>query len=399
MHWAGRGGGGRILDSVGLEFSYRSTQRQYVVFLSAMGIACGIVGLPNVGKSTLFNALTSNEAEAANYPFCTIDPNVGVVPVPDPRLADLVRIYETDREVPTTVEFVDIAGLVKGASKGEGLGNQFLGNIRACDAVAHVVRCFADDNVVHVHGGVNPLHDIDIIDTELILKDVESVEKQMQSVHKRVRSHDKDAVQEYEWYTSLRDYLDGGKPARTFPHDEQSVPYFRILQLLTDKPVMYVANTDEEGMKNGNVHIDAVRKRAAEEGAVVVPICAKIEAEIALLDAEDRELFLSDLGMAEPGLDRVIREAYRLLGLITYFTAGKKECRAWTVRTGATAPNAAGVIHTDFEKGFIRAEVMSYADWERLGTEQAVKDAGLYRVEGKEYIVKDGDIMYFRFNV
>jgi len=364
-----------------------------------MGIACGIVGLPNVGKSTLFNALTSNEAEAANYPFCTIDPNVGVVSVPDPRLADLVRIYETDREVPTTVEFVDIAGLVKGASKGEGLGNQFLGNIRACDAVAHVVRCFADDNVVHVHGGVNPLHDIDIIETELILKDVESVEKQMQSVHKRVRSHDKDAVQEYEWFTALRDHLDSGKPARTFAHDDQSIPYFRILQLLTDKPVMYVANTDEDGMKNGNEHIDAVRKRAAEEGAVVVPICAKIEAEIALLDAEDRELFLADLGMKEPGLDRVIREAYRLLGLITYFTAGKKECRAWTVKTGATAPNAAGVIHTDFEKGFIRAEVMSYADWERLGTEQAVKDAGLYRVEGKEYIVKDGDIMYFRFNV
>jgi GTP-binding protein YchF len=370
-----------------------------VVFLSAMGIACGIVGLPNVGKSTLFNALTSNEAEAANYPFCTIDPNVGVVPVPDPRLADLVRIYETDREVPTTVEFVDIAGLVKGASKGEGLGNQFLGNIRACDAVAHVVRCFADDNVVHVHGGVNPLHDIDIIETELILKDVESVEKQMQAVHKRVRSHDKDAVQEYEWFTSLRDHLDSGKPARTFPHDDQSVPYFRTLQLLTDKPVMYVANTDEEGMKHGNEHIEAVRKRAAEEGAVVVAICAKIEAEIALLEAEDRELFLADLGMEEPGLDRVIREAYRLLGLITYFTAGKKECRAWTVRAGATAPNAAGVIHTDFEKGFIRAEVMSYADWERLGSEQAVKDAGLYRVEGKDYIVKDGDIMYFRFNV
>ncbi|MBS1562490.1 MAG: redox-regulated ATPase YchF [Bacteroidetes bacterium] len=364
-----------------------------------MGIACGIVGLPNVGKSTLFNALTSNEAEAANYPFCTIDPNVGVVPVPDPRLAELVRIYETDREVPTTVEFVDIAGLVKGASKGEGLGNQFLGNIRACDAVAHVVRCFADDNVVHVHGGVNPLHDIDIIETELILKDVESVEKQMQAVHKRVRSHDKEAVQEYEWFTALRDHLDSGKPARTFPHDDQSVPFFRTLQLLTDKAVMYVANTDEEGMKNGNEHIEAVRKRAAEEGAVVVPICAKIEAEIALLEAEDRELFLADLGMEEPGLDRVIREAYRLLGLITYFTAGKKECRAWTVRAGATAPNAAGVIHTDFEKGFIRAEVMSYADWERLGSEQAVKDAGLYRVEGKDYIVKDGDIMYFRFNV
>lgn len=364
-----------------------------------MGIACGIVGLPNVGKSTLFNALTSNEAEAANYPFCTIDPNVGVVNVPDPRLKKLVAGYETDREVPTTVEFVDIAGLVKGASKGEGLGNQFLGNIRACDAVAHVVRCFSDDNVVHVHGGVDPIHDIDIIETELILKDVESVDKQLQNVHKKVRANDKEAKDEHEWLTQLRDHLDSGKPARTFAHDERSGPFFRTLQLLTDKPVMYIANTDEEGVKKGNPYVEAVRKRAAEEGAIVVPICAKIEAEIAILEEEDRALFLADLGMEEPGLDRVIREAYTLLGLITYFTAGKKECRAWTVRRGSTAPQAAGVIHTDFEKGFIRAEVQAYADWERLGSEQAVKDAGLYRVEGKEYIVKDGDIMFFRFNV
>ena len=364
-----------------------------------MGIACGIVGLPNVGKSTLFNALTSNEAEAANYPFCTIDPNVGIVNVPDPRLKKLAGSYQTDREVPATVEFVDIAGLVKGASKGEGLGNQFLGNIRACDAVAHVVRCFSDDNVVHVHGGVDPLHDIDIIETELILKDFESVEKRIDNVQKKVRANDKDAKEEAVMLEALKVHLDAGKPARTFERDEKAAAWIKMMQLLTDKPVMYVANTDEQGVKQGNAYVEAVRARAAAEGAIVVPICAKIESEIALLEEDDRVLFLQDLGMEEPGLDRVIREAYRLLGLITYFTAGKKETRAWTVRSGSTAPQAAGVIHTDFEKGFIRAEVMSYADWDRLGSEQAVKDAGQYRVEGKEYIVKDGDIMYFRFNV
>lgn len=364
-----------------------------------MAIACGIVGLPNVGKSTLFNALTSNEAEAANYPFCTIEPNQGVVPVPDPRLKKLADVYQTDREVPTTVEFVDIAGLVKGASKGEGLGNQFLGNIRACDAVAHVVRCFDEENVVHVHGKVDPLHDIDIIETELILKDVESVEKRMDAVNKKVRANDKDAKEEMLVLEALRSHLDGGKPARTFERDEKGTVWIKAMQLLTDKPVMYIANTDEQGVRTGNLFVEAVRSRAAAEGAIVVPICAKIEAEIAQLEADDRALFLADLGMEEPGLDRVIREAYRLLGLITYFTAGKKETRAWTVRAGSTAPQAAGVIHTDFEKGFIRAEVMAYQDWDRLGSEQAVKDAGQYRVEGKEYIVKDGDIMYFRFNV
>lgn len=364
-----------------------------------MGIACGIVGLPNVGKSTLFNALTSNEAEAANYPFCTIDPNVGIVNVPDPRLKKLAASYQTDREVPATVEFVDIAGLVKGASKGEGLGNQFLGNIRACDAIAHVVRCFADDNVVHVHGGVDPLHDIDIIETELILKDFESVEKRIDNVQKKIRANDKDAKEEAVMLELLKAHLDAGKPARTFERDEKSAAWIKMMQLLTDKPVMYVANTDEVGVKQGNPYVQAVRDRAAAEGAIVVPICAKIESEIALLEEDDRVVFLQDLGMEEPGLDRVIREAYRLLGLITYFTAGKKETRAWTVRTGSTAPQAAGVIHTDFEKGFIRAEVMKYADWERLGSEQAVKDAGQYRIEGKEYIVGDGDIMYFRFNV
>ncbi len=364
-----------------------------------MGIACGIVGLPNVGKSTLFNALTSNEAEAANYPFCTIDPNVGIVNVPDPRLKALSLRYDTEKEVPTTVEFVDIAGLVKGASKGEGLGNQFLANIRQCDAVAHVVRCFEDDNVVHVHGGVDPLHDIDIIETELILKDVESVDKRMETVNKKVRANDKEAKEEYEFLGVLREHLDTGKPARSFVADDKQKGFLRPMQLLTDKPVMYVANTDEAGVKDGNRYLDAVRQRAESEGAIVVPICAKIESEIALLEDDDRALFLADLGMAEPGLDRVIREAYRLLGLITFLTAGKKECRAWTVRQGSTAPQAAGVIHTDFERGFIRAEVMSYAELERLGSEQAVKDNGLYRIEGKEYIVKDGDVMYFRFNV
>ena len=363
-----------------------------------MAIACGIVGLPNVGKSTLFNALTSNQAEASNYPFCTIDPNVGIVNVPDPRLKKLSIINQTDKEIPAMVEFVDIAGLVKGASKGEGLGNQFLGNIRACDAVAHVVRCFRDDNVIHVHGDVNPLHDIGIIDTELILKDVETVEKRIDTLQKKIRANDKEAKEDAEILEQLRNHLNNGNTARSFERDERGAAAIKECYLLTDKPVMYIANTDEDGVKNGNQYINDVKAHAEKEHALVVVICAKIEAEIAQLDDEDRALFLSDLGMEEPGLDRVIREGYNLLGLQTYFTAGKKECRAWTVKKGATAPQAAGVIHTDFEKGFIRAEVMKYADWERLGSEQAVKDAGLYKIEGKEYIVHDGDIMYFRFN-
>ncbi|MBI2793191.1 MAG: redox-regulated ATPase YchF [Ignavibacteria bacterium] len=364
-----------------------------------MAIACGIVGLPNVGKSTLFNALTANEADAANYPFCTIDPNVGVVEVPDPRLRTLAQAYQTDRQVPTTVEFVDIAGLVKGASKGEGLGNQFLGNIRACDAIAHVVRCFEEENVVHVHGKVDPIHDIDIIETELILKDVEGVGKRIDSVQKKVRANDKDAKEELSVLEALGSHLNNGHPARTFIRDAKIATMIGPLQLLTDKAVMYIANSNEEGAKHGNAYIQAVRERAEREGAEVIPICAKIESEIAQLEESDRNLFLHDLGMDEPGLDKVIHSAYRLLGLITFFTAGKKETRAWTVRKGSTAPQAAGEIHTDFEKGFIRAEVMSYDDWNRLGSEQAVKEAGLYRIEGKDYIVKDGDIMYFRFNV
>lgn len=355
--------------------------------------------MPNVGKSTLFNALTANQADAANYPFCTIDPNVGVVEVPDVRLRTLAQAYQTDRLVPTTVEFVDIAGLVKGASKGEGLGNQFLGNIRACDAIAHVVRCFEEENVVHVHGKVDPTHDIDIIETELILKDVEGVGKRIDAVQKKVRANDKDAKEEISVLEALALHLNNGNPARTFVRDAKIAAVISPLQLLTDKAIMYIANSNEEGAKHGNAHIDAVRERAEKDGAEVIPICAKIESEIAQLEESDRNLFLHDLGMDEPGLDKVIHSAYRLLGLITFFTAGKKETRAWTVRKGSTAPQAAGEIHTDFEKGFIRAEVMSYDDWNRLGSEQAVKEAGLYRIEGKDYIVKDGDIMYFRFNV
>ncbi len=364
-----------------------------------MAIACGIVGLPNVGKSTLFNALTSNEAEASNYPFCTIDPNVGIVNVPDPRLEKLATEYKTDKTVYATVEFVDIAGLVKGASKGEGLGNQFLANIRQCDAIAHVVRCFDDDNVIHVHNTVNPLHDIDIIDTELLLKDVESVEKRIESVSKKIKTNDKDAKEELDILKELLVILNSGKPGRLFEGDEKTLAMVKSFQLLTTKPIMYIANTNEVGVVEGNKYIDAVKQRAKEDGAVVVPICAKIEAEISQLDSEDRIMFLQELNMAEPGLDRVIRQGFDLLGLMTYFTAGKKETRAWTLKKYSTAPQAAGVIHSDFEKGFIRAEVMKYNDWVRLGSEQAVKDSGLYRVEGKEYVVNDGDIMYFRFNV
>ncbi|WP_449446310.1 redox-regulated ATPase YchF [Thermomonas brevis] len=363
-----------------------------------MGIKCGIVGLPNVGKSTLFNALTKAGIAAANFPFCTIEPNVGVVPVPDPRLGALAEIINPQKVVPTAVEFVDIAGLVAGAASGEGLGNKFLAHIREVDAITHVVRCFENDDVIHVSNRIDPIADIETIDTELALADLESVDKAIARFERVAKSGDKDAKAKIEVLGKLRAALDQGKAARTVPLDEEEKVAIRDLFLLTLKPVMYVANVQEDGFTD-NPHLDAVRARAQAEGAQVVPVCAAIEEELSQLDDADRDDFLKDLGLDEPGLNRVIRAAYALLGLQTYFTAGVKEVRAWTVKAGATAPQAAAVIHTDFEKGFIRAETIGYDDYIKYRGEAGARDAGRLRLEGKEYRVQEGDILHFRFNV
>lgn len=363
-----------------------------------MALHCGIVGLPNVGKSTLFNALTKATIAAENYPFCTIDPNVGVVPVPDPRMDKLAEIVNPERVLPTTIEFVDIAGLVAGASKGEGLGNQFLGNIRETDAIVHVVRCFEDDNVVHVAGKVDPINDIDIINTELALADMASVEKALLRSTKASKSGNKDELAKKKALEKVFAHLDKGEPVRSLGLTEDEVKLIKEFCLITLKPTLYIANVQDDGFEN-NPMLDKVKAFAEKEGANVVSVCAAIEAEIIQLDDDEKQEFLEDLGLAEPGLNRVVRAAYSLLNLSTYFTAGVKEVRAWTIPVDATAPQAAGVIHTDFEKGFIRAEVTAYQDFIDYKGEQGAKDAGKWRLEGKDYKVQDGDVVHFRFNV
>ncbi len=361
---------------------------------------CGIVGLPNVGKSTLFNCLSNAKAQAANFPFCTIEPNIGVITVPDERLNKLEGLVKPQRVLPTTIEIVDIAGLVKGASKGEGLGNQFLSNIRECDAIIHVVRCFDDPNVVHVDGNVNPVRDKEVIDTELQLKDLDSVEKKIQRLERVVKSGDKDAVKGIEVMKKYKAHLESGKPARSAAVDEKDKEHIEDIFLLTAKPVLYVCNVDEKSVISGNKYVDELKKLVKDENSEVLVIAAAIEAEIAQLENyDDREVFLHDLGLKESGVTKLIKAAYRLLDLSTYFTAGEKEVRAWTIHKGMTAPQAAGVIHTDFEKGFIKAEVIRYDDFISYGSEAACRDAGKLNIEGKEYVVHDGDVMHFRFNV
>ncbi|GAA5220561.1 redox-regulated ATPase YchF [Membranihabitans marinus] len=365
-----------------------------------MALQCGIVGLPNVGKSTLFNALTNAKALAANFPFATKDPNVGIITVPDPRLDKLAELVHPERVLPTTVEIVDIAGLIKGASQGEGLGNQFLANIREVNAIVHVVRCFENDNIIHVDGNVDPVRDKEIIDTELLLKDMETVEKRMDRLKKNAKTGNKDAVKLVDTATLILEHLESGKPARTLELSEDQNLFLNELMLLTAKPVLYACNVDENSVKTGNKFTEAFMKSIADEQAEVVLISAGIEAEIIQLDdEEERMMFLEEMGLTEPGVNRLIRSCYQLLNLITYFTAGVKEVRAWTVLEGTKAPQAAAVIHTDFEKGFIRAEVIHYEDYMQYGSESAVKEAGKLGVEGKEYVVLDGDVMHFRFNV
>jgi GTP-binding protein YchF len=365
-----------------------------------MGLQCGIVGLPNVGKSTLFNALTSAGALAANYPFATKEPNVGVITVPDPRLDKLTELVNPRKTLPTTIEIVDIAGLIKGASKGEGLGNQFLANIREVDAIIHVVRCFDNANVVHVDGSVDPVRDKEIIDTELLLKDIETMEKRLDKLKKQAKSGKKEDQRLVDIAQRILTHLEDEKPARSLELDGEGADLLKELSLLTSKPILYVCNVDEESVIDGNAHSKRFGDAISGEAAEVMLISADIESEIAALaDPDERKEFLSDMGLSEPGVNKLIRSAYTLLDLITYFTAGEKEVRAWTIRRGTKAPQAAGVIHTDFEKGFIRAEVISYEDYTRLGSESAVKEAGKMGVEGKEYVVHDGDVMHFRFNV
>jgi len=386
------------------EFLIHKVRKKYLYICASkyadMPLYCGIVGLPNVGKSTLFNALTNAKALAANYPFATKEPNVGVITVPDQRLSKLAELVQPQKVVPTTVEIVDIAGLIKGASKGEGLGNQFLANIREVDAIAHVVRCFDNDNVVHVDGSVDPVRDKEIIDTELIFKDLETLEKRIEKLKKQAKSadpHDKKLLALAEEFKGI---LEQGKPARTIHTDDDGKALLKDLMLLTAKPIIYICNVDENSVIDGNAHTKAFMEALKDESAEVLLISAAIEEEIAQLEDYDEKLeFVQEMGLAEPGVNRVIMSCYKLLNLLTYFTAGEKEVRAWTVRNGAKAPEAAGVIHTDFEKGFIRAEVIAYDDYLKYGSESAVKEAGKLAVEGKEYIVKDGDVMHFRFNV